>query len=88
MTSRDVASLDAERSRHSTVIELGGHVKEDGVQRFVSEVTEPQAPSWDDIDSEMKYSTREVCLGYGSLSSLEAIHRLRNGSDHDRLPRR
>ena len=71
-----------------TVIELGGHVKEDGVQRFMSEVTKPLAPSWDDIDSEMKYSTREVCLGYGSLSSLEAIRRLRNGSDHERLPRR
>ena len=71
-----------------TVIELGGHVKEDGIQRFVSEVTKPQAPSWDDIDAELKCSTREVCLGYSSLSSLEAIRRLRNGSDHERLPHR
>jgi len=63
-------------------------VKEENVQPIVSEGTKPQASSWEEIDSEMNCSSREVCLGYGGLSSLEGIRRLRNGGGQMHLPRR
>ena len=63
-------------------------MKEDNVQPIVSEQTKAPVSSWEEIDSEMNCSSREVSLGYGSLSSLEGIRRLRNGGDQRHLPRR
>ena len=54
-------------------------MEEDDPQRSVSDPAASGASTWEDIHSELSCSSREVCLGYGSLASTEAIRRQDNG---------
>jgi hypothetical protein len=41
--------------------------------------TAPPTSRWEDIDSELTCSTREVCFGYGSLAPADVMAVLRDG---------